>query len=360
MLDDLIQSWFGRHRSTEAMQIGSANEIPTIERLVTLEWIHNFYECGLLEWREAPYVTVSPDGVVMFSLPGRPDDKHLACVEIKPRSSPTTIAKAEEAVSEHGSIVYCAYNDAVFKSCVPYENRIQVLHQALVTGLEYGMFVVSKVEENVGSLVQIVVIQIDRLAKRVHGQQLLKIGSDLIGWMVTPGNVASCKISATDFPPWVSDEQAKIINSQYRLWSVQYKIIVGTEASYQPTSRYQPTSIRYNMRTTKESGAWTKIRNRHSVFLLAQSCPLRVSSQLCFSHYSFRISHHSLKGKYLFRCIDGVTFNHWRCEQARTVVKPILPAILQSNKNCQPLFKYERKPVNSVWMITYSTLQSRT
>lgn len=95
--DDLIDSWFARHRSTEAMQIGSANKVPVVEALLNYDCIHCFYECGLLEWREAAYIGVSPDGVVLFSPRNTAKARELACVEIKTRSSPNTIAKAEEA-----------------------------------------------------------------------------------------------------------------------------------------------------------------------------------------------------------------------------------------------------------------------
>ena len=57
----------------------------------------------------------------------------LACIEIKTRVAQTTIEAADVAVSNHGRIVRCQYDDEVFKECVPATtNRIEVIHQAAI------------------------------------------------------------------------------------------------------------------------------------------------------------------------------------------------------------------------------------
>ena len=61
---------------------------------------------------------------------------------------------------EHDRVVWCTYADAVFNKCVPKENCYQVLHQAAVTKSAVGMFVTAKVEEDCGSIIQIVNILI--------------------------------------------------------------------------------------------------------------------------------------------------------------------------------------------------------
>lgn len=39
--------------------------------------------------------------------------------------------------------VYFKYEDDVFKDCVPSENRKQILHQSMVTDLQYVLFAIT-------------------------------------------------------------------------------------------------------------------------------------------------------------------------------------------------------------------------
>ena len=85
-----------------------------------------------------------------------PYDSEIGCVEIKTRVKATTIAKAEAAREECGRVVWCNAEEGTFKKCFSKENRYQVLHQASVTRSLVGIFVTEKIEENRGSIVQIV------------------------------------------------------------------------------------------------------------------------------------------------------------------------------------------------------------
>ena len=48
LMEECIDSWFGRHKATSLMAKGSANETPTTEKLAKEEWISDFFETGLL------------------------------------------------------------------------------------------------------------------------------------------------------------------------------------------------------------------------------------------------------------------------------------------------------------------------
>ena len=70
------------------MAQGSANEVPTAEHFATFDWVLDFYNVGLLEWKEAPYIGVSPDGIARINIESEvftESEPQLACVEIKTR-----------------------------------------------------------------------------------------------------------------------------------------------------------------------------------------------------------------------------------------------------------------------------------
>ena len=43
-------------------------------------------------------------------------------------------------MERHGQLVFCNCGDEKFHDCVPVDNRKQLLHQATVTDLKYGVF----------------------------------------------------------------------------------------------------------------------------------------------------------------------------------------------------------------------------
>ena len=48
-LQKFVDSWFERHKGTEAMRQGSANEIPAGEKAASCDWIEALHETGILE-----------------------------------------------------------------------------------------------------------------------------------------------------------------------------------------------------------------------------------------------------------------------------------------------------------------------
>ncbi|KAG7360729.1 hypothetical protein IV203_035828 [Nitzschia inconspicua] len=183
LLRDCIASWFGRHKGMAMMAAGSRNEEPTIEKLLSsVKFIKVIYDVGLLRWRNNRCIGVLPDAVCLISVVGKTDPVPC-CLEIKTRLADTTVRTAESSATKHGSVVNCVFGDDTFKDCVPAENRAQVLHQALVTQFDYGLFVTSKVQGGEGSLVQVVVIEIPSYVRMTHGLVLCAAATPLLGFL---------------------------------------------------------------------------------------------------------------------------------------------------------------------------------
>ena len=125
-----VKSWYGRFKGTSAMHEGTMNEEPTADAFSLEPMVVDFYEIGLLQCNEFPFIAVSPDGVAMLQF--NRGETHHACVEIKTRVAEKTVAQALNAMIAHGRFVHCAYDDVAFKKCVPSEHRHQVLHQAFI------------------------------------------------------------------------------------------------------------------------------------------------------------------------------------------------------------------------------------
>ena len=198
------------------MKVGSENEEPTLTKLRTEHFIDCIYEVGLLQSYVNWSLGVSPDGVCILST----DDNlngQAACIEIKTRVKPTTIAKAEAARAECGRVVWCYFGDVTFNKCVPAENRHQVLHQAAVTKLAVGVFVTAKVEEDQGSIVQIVIVRIQPVQHVAHIHKLLPVAEALIGWVYNDDNMIRGRLCAEDMPLWMMMEQKDVLQTRVKL-----------------------------------------------------------------------------------------------------------------------------------------------
>ena len=95
-----LDSWFGRNWSLQAMITGTENEEPISQKMETEDFVVAFFEVGLLQFMNIPYLAVSPDGVAIIKL--QDGTKEIACMKIKKRVAETTINKVRELVEEHG------------------------------------------------------------------------------------------------------------------------------------------------------------------------------------------------------------------------------------------------------------------
>ena len=150
LLGQCVKSWFGRHKGSGAMKQGSLNEVPAMEQVESFEWVLELYEVGILQMRPHSMIAVSPDGIGKIKVTNEVEFQ-TASFELKTRlSDQTTIATAEQMADEYGVLVECDWGDEVCNHCIPSGNRKQVIHQVVVTGLYYCVFVTSKVVEGEG------------------------------------------------------------------------------------------------------------------------------------------------------------------------------------------------------------------
>ncbi|KAG7337866.1 hypothetical protein IV203_025941 [Nitzschia inconspicua] len=310
IMEECIVSWFGRHKSTAMMASGTRNENPTLDRLrSSVKCMKGIFEVGLLRWNRNHAIGVSPDAICRLVVKDNPDPV-LCCLEIKTRVAESTIVKAELARKKHGSFVNCSYGsygDAVFNDCVPAANRYQVLHQALVTGFQHGVFVVCKLEEGQGSIVQIVVIKISTEQRDEYAENLCKVVNPLLGWLHSEDVIARGILMDSDFPDWVTDPQRRILKTRAKLYYGHLKLITTEEGDLRPT---KPVSI------YKHS---TQYRyNKHKPGLDKNT------------EISDRVAFHTtgpFEAKYVFRMLDAVMVNAWRAYQAVTVISLWLRAL---------------------------------
>ncbi len=237
LLEDCIGGWHGRFKSSLAMQRGTSNEAPTAHKFSLEPFVKSFFEVGLLQNKEFPHLGVSPDGAVMLT------NGLVACVEIKTRVGESTIEKAVNLSKDKGRIVHCSYNDPLFKECVPAEHRAQVLHQAFVCGLSCGVHVVSKVEEGSGCIVQVVIATVAREDKESHKQQLLLVSTPLLAWLCKRDVIDKGHLEDEDFPPWVMEQQKKVLSSRCKLFHSHCKKVTTTTCDGDPPTPLKPVLL---------------------------------------------------------------------------------------------------------------------
>ena len=97
-------------------------------------------------------------------------------VEIKKSQSPTTIKQTHAAKDHHGTIVYCSYGSETFKDCIFSKNRKQLLHQAMVTGLTYGVYVSAILVDGESEICQLVIVRFSDEARDGHFDRVNPIG----------------------------------------------------------------------------------------------------------------------------------------------------------------------------------------
>ncbi|KAG7362530.1 hypothetical protein IV203_025414 [Nitzschia inconspicua] len=134
--------------------------------------------------------------------------------------------------------------------CVPAANRSQVLHQALVTGFQHGVFVVCKLEEGQGSIVQIVAIRISTEKRDEYAKNLYKVVNPLLGFLHNEDVIARGILMDSDFPDWVTDPHLTILKTRAKLYYGHLKLLSTEEGDLRPTkpvSIYKhSTQYRYN------------------------------------------------------------------------------------------------------------------
>ena len=292
ILGTLLSSWYNRFPSTKPMKIGTKNEDSTMMALRQESFVEDLFEVGLLQHGFMKYVAVSPDGVVLLRIR---NTLHYACVEIKTRVAEETQVQALAAVMSYGRVVYCKYNDFRFKSCVPSDHRGQLLHQALVTGLFYSVYVVALAnEENCSRIAQIVVCEIEMSHINVHYDNLLAWGSRLLGWLHFSNPIDRGYLIDADFPAWVDKKQRDVFKSRSYLWYAYYKKIQDEE-QFKPSRPLKLFKSSYQFLYNKGKGGLDKSTEQEGI--------IRAKTKTCF------------ETKYIIRLINAIVINSWRVSQ---------------------------------------------
>ncbi|KAG7357906.1 hypothetical protein IV203_014519 [Nitzschia inconspicua] len=202
----------------------------------------------------------------------------------------TTVRTAESSATKHGLVVNCVFGDDTFKDCVPAENRAQVLHQALVTNFEYGLFVTSKVKGGEGSLVQVVVIQIPVAIRMTHGLVLCAAATPLLGFLH-------------------GEHVRAILKSRAKLYFAHLKLITMPDGTMKPT---KPLLL------YKHSA-----QHRYNKQKPGLDMNTELSDKVAFN------SKGSFESKYVFRMMDAILVNAWRAHQAVFDIAPWLATLAE-------------------------------
>ena len=66
-------------------------------------------------------------------------------MEVKTKCVEATIKKSEADFQKYGDTVICTYGSAPFNKCIPASDCPQLLHQTVVVGSLYGVYITSNV-----------------------------------------------------------------------------------------------------------------------------------------------------------------------------------------------------------------------
>ncbi len=341
------KSWFGRHRSTEYMQQGSRNETFIAQRLAQQPWVSSVFNVGMLQSKlGAEWIAVSPDAIILADLPHESDEneKQVLFVEMKTRQTGKTISGANEAVQNYGQLVFCKYDDDIFKGCVPASNRKQLLHQAMVTNLKYGLFVTAVAFDNESEVIQYVVVEFSHDLREDHYMLLKTVGEPLVGWLYDKELLSRGYLKKGDCPTWMSDEDINDCISHFPMWSALYNRVVLS-------GRNDDTSTANN--ETDPDVHMFHPMNPISVFKHYQQFEYNRSKwgldkNTEMSDHVFMLGLKvSFEAHYILRMICGVVVNTWRVAQARRIVQFLKennednartdPTVAQMRRQCENL-----------------------
>ncbi|KAG7341411.1 hypothetical protein IV203_023363 [Nitzschia inconspicua] len=232
------------------------------------------------------------------------------------RTAASTIEAAEAARSRHGKTVICVFGDDIFNDCVPAANRSQVMHQAVVTQFDYGMFVTSKVDDSSGRILQVVIIEIPTATREEHASKLCAIANPLLGFLHRQNIVERGFLTDDDCPSRVTATQGTILKKRAKLYYAHLKLIIDTDGRLHP----MPPLLLY-----KHSAQYRYNNAKPGLDMNTEISANVGCAARC-----------GIEGKYVFRMLDAVMVNTWRAYQAVTDIAPWL-ATLDSTPSLKQL-----------------------
>jgi hypothetical protein len=315
------------------MKQGSNNEAPLLERLGTQDWVHEVYEIGMLEVIGSPWLAVSPDAIIVATV-NSPDGMfqeeetpQIMFVEMKTRLGSGTIEKSMESFKTNGGLVHCCYGDDEFKACVPSGNRSQLIHQSMVTGLDYGVFVTSVADGIEAELLQMAMIKFTADDRKEHLEKVNGVGELLFGWLYEDELLNSGIVRDFQCPSWMNTDQRFIVSSQYPLWAALYCKIKNCDDD---TDNYSPT---YPVGTFKHFHQYNYNHGKWGVDKSTEmACHVTVDGvKVCF------------EATYILRMIVAIIIALWRERQSNTIVRPFVSEYRENNEGKDPSLQQIRR-----------------
>jgi len=191
-----LSAWFLQpHKSTKAMSTGSANEGKVIAGLhdfllenTDMLVVKEVVRVGLLIDRNRQHMGTSADGLLRAevrhqSLESAASNQfnQLLAVEVKTRSSTTTLNLADALAGEHGKFVICAAeNHELFATLIPQGfERGQILHHIVTLGIEAGIYA----EASTAGIIRCVMVVVSPAIRDAYRRVLDHINSHYFSWI---------------------------------------------------------------------------------------------------------------------------------------------------------------------------------
>ena len=89
------------------------------------------------------------------------------------------------------------------------------------------MFITSKVEDEEGSIIQVVFAHFVQAQKELNVRILLWLATPLDNLIYNANAIKRGFVSNHDFPHWMDEENKQVINSRYNILSVCYKQVLA-------------------------------------------------------------------------------------------------------------------------------------
>ena len=238
------------------------------------------------------------------------DDVVAASVEIKTRTTPTTIRKSEDIAQKLGRNITCKVGSRLWFATVPGEYRAQVLHQMLVLQLQHAVFVVARR----GAMIYTVFIQWDDDIQRNNFLQSLMKWRHVWQWLhdKTPPpstlDPADIELALSHRPMW---DAVQRYAGEKPMWPVK-KFRTGIQCVYSRLKSGLDSATQDVLKTY----------NFCQKFSLASKIPNQVLRQICFN---------SVVGYRLWKAWPTAR-NNWKGVRAfrRSMTRPgIIPDHLQ-------------------------------
>ncbi|GBG16336.1 Hypothetical Protein FCC1311_118112, partial [Hondaea fermentalgiana] len=147
--ETLCKSWFHVKRGNEsqrkrALLLGTLNETGIVAQLRKMTFVDAVFDIGLVQKKGRPGLGVSADGIIIIRPPNSLSyaERVVAPLEIKTKVASRTLSESSHLGRKYGIYVHCIVGSPAWFDLVPKEHRGQLLHQASVFDVPFGVYCV--------------------------------------------------------------------------------------------------------------------------------------------------------------------------------------------------------------------------